>query len=177
MGTIKVPPQVQFFASIIYKPSGILSAVEAELSKAAGQVDERTEVIPFSQSDYYYPEMGDNLLRHFLLFAPLAPREHLIDLKIETNRIESLNSENGRRTVNIDPGYIALEHVVLATTKGYTHRIYLGRGIYADLTLVFENGSYRRLPWTYPDYGSDGIVSLLNGWRESYKRLLRCQRA
>ena len=84
--------------------------------------------------------------------------------------------KDGRRAVNVDPGYIALEHVVLGTTKGFSHRIYLGEGIFADLTLLYENGSYRRLKWTYPDYGSDQLIFLLNGWRERYKGLLRCQR-
>jgi hypothetical protein len=79
--------------------------------------------------------------------------------------------------VNIDPGYVALEHVVLATTKGYAHRIFLRSGIYADLTLVFENGSYRGLPWTYPDYQTQETIGLLNLWRLRYKESLRCQKA
>jgi len=71
---------------------------------------------------------------------------------------------------------MALEHVVLATTKGYSHRIYLGEGIFADLTLLYENGTYRPLQWTYPDYGGDELIGLLNRWRERYKGLLRCRR-
>ncbi len=177
MGKVGAPPPVRFFASVIFNQTGALSAVEAELSKLMGPIEEKTAVVSFTQSDYYCPEMGNKLLRRFLLFGASSPREGLVDLKLRTNRIESLHSEDGRRSVNIDPGYIALEHVVLATTKGYTHRIYLGRGIFADLTLVFENGSYRRLPWTYPDYGGEELISLLNRWREDYKGLLRCQRA
>ena len=177
MGTVNIPPPVRFFASIIFKDSGILSAVEAELSKRLGSIEERTEVMPFSQSDYYCPEMGEGLLRYFLLFAPLFARDSLVDAKLETNHIEVLHAVDGRRSVNIDPGYVALEQVVLATTKGYNHRIYLGQGIFADLTLVFENGTYRRLPWTYPDYGGEELISLFKGWREHYKRWLRWQRA
>ena len=79
--------------------------------------------------------------------------------------------------MNIDPGYVALEHMVLATTKGYSHRVYLGQGIFADLTLIYDNGTYRSLPWTYRDYGSNELISLFNLWRERYKRLLRCRRA
>jgi hypothetical protein len=177
VGTVNVPPPVQFFASIIFNESGILSAVEAELSERVAPIEERTEVMPFSQSDYYCPEMGKDLSRYFLLFAPLSQRDGLVEVKLQTNRIETSHSVHGRRSVNIDPGYIALEQMVLATTKGYTHRIYLGRGIFADLALAFENGTYHRLPWTYPDYGSEELISILNRWREHYKRLLRCQRA
>jgi hypothetical protein len=98
-------------------------------------------------------------------------------VKLQTNGVESCYAVEGRRSVNVDPGYIALEQIVLGTTKGYSHRIYLGHGIFADLTLVYENGTYRTLPWTYPDYGSKELISLFNGWREDYKRLSRCQRA
>ena len=176
MGTINIPPPVQFFASVIFRDSGILSALESALSQAVAPIEEKTGVVSFSQSDYYCPEMGESLLRYFLLFTPLRGRDALAEVKIETNRIEAIHSEDGRRSVNIDPGYIALEQMVLATTKGYTHRIYLGKGIFADLTLAFENGTYHGLPWTYPDYGGQELISLLNGWRERYKRKLRCQK-
>jgi hypothetical protein len=177
MGKVKPPLPVRFFASIIFRDPGMLPQVEAELAHLVGPVAERTDVFPFSQSDYYSPEMGEGLRRCFLLFEPLLEREMLADVKLWTNGIESSRSENGRRSVNVDPGYIALEHVVLGTTKGYSHRIYVGKGIFADLTLLYESGSYRRLKWTYPDYGSEQLIVLLNGWREHYKRLLRCRKA
>jgi hypothetical protein len=177
MGEVKLPPPVIFFTSIIFSNSGMLSQVEAEVCEFLGPVDRRTDVIPFSQSDYYCKEMGPNLNRYFLLFEPLKPRDHLAAIKGATNKVEENHGLLKKRSVNIDPGYIALEHMVLATTKGYNHRIYIGSGIFADLTLVFENGTYRSLPWTYPDYGSMEFISLLNSWREYYKGLLRCQKA
>ncbi|MGD0228779.1 MAG: DUF4416 family protein [Syntrophorhabdales bacterium] len=177
MGTIKFPPPVQFFASIIFADSCILSGVEEELTRVIGPIGERTDVMAFSQSDYYCPEMGGGLRRYFLLFEPLLDRDMLAPVKLATNGVEHLRSNDGRRAVNVDPGYLALEHVVLGTTKGYSHRIYLGRGIFADLTLLFENGSYRAMKWTYPDYGSGPVIRLMNGWREHYKRVLRCQGA
>jgi hypothetical protein len=177
MGTVKPPAPVFFFASIIFGDSGILSAVEKELMEQVAPFAEKTAVMAFTQSDYYAPEMGSGLARYLVLFLPLKEREELREIKVQTNDIEQMFSREGRRPVNIDPGYIALEHVVLATTKGYSHRIYLGKGIYADLTLVFEKGTYCGLRWTYPDYGSQEFIGLLNGWREHYKGLLRCQRA
>jgi hypothetical protein len=177
VGTVKLPPPVLFFSSVIYGDPKALGQVEAELTGVIGPVREKTEVLPFCESEYYGPEMGADLQRYFLLFEPLLDREILAAVKLGTNAIESTRSIDGRRRVNLDPGYIALEHVVLGTTKGYAHRIYLGRGIFADLTLLFENGSYRPLKWTYPDYGAGRLIALLNGWREHYKRLLRCQRA
>jgi hypothetical protein len=177
MGAIASPPPVWFFASVIFADPAALSGVDDALADLVGPIAERTEVFPFRQSDYYRPEMGGGLGRYLLLFEPLLDRATLAEVKLGTNAIEQALSREGRRTVNVDPGYLALEHVVLATTKGYSHRIYLGRGIFADLTLLFENGSYRAMKWTYPDYGGDRLVALLNGWRERYKRFLRCQRA
>jgi hypothetical protein len=176
MGEVRTPPPVRFFASIMFNDSGILSQLETQLVDIMGPVVKRTGVVDFSQSDYYGPEMGKDLKRYFLLFEPLVGREQLAGRKLATNRLEQLHGRDGRRTVNIDPGYIALEQLVLATTKGFAHRIYVGDGIYADLTLVFENGTYRGLPWTYPDYGSNELIPVWNGWRERYKGLLRCRK-
>jgi hypothetical protein len=100
-----------------------------------------------------------------------------VDVKLATNAIEEAMSVSGRRRVNIDPGYVALEHVVLATTKGYSHRLYLGQGIFGDLTLMFHNGGYRPLEWTYPDYASEETTQMFNRWRQQYKEQLRCQKA
>jgi hypothetical protein len=174
MGTVKVPPPVKFFASIIFHDSGILSEVETEMAGCIGPIEESTDFMPFSQSNYYAPEMGEGLMRRFLLFGPLLERDRLAEIKAAANVIEQAHASKGKRSVNIDPGYIALEQMVLGTTKGFSHRIYQGQGIFADLTLIYENGTYRSLPWTYPDYGGKELISLLNGWREKYKRTLRC---
>jgi hypothetical protein len=174
MGTVKVPPPVKFFASIIFNDSGILSEAETEMAGCIGPIEESTDFMPFSQSNYYAPEMGAGLMRRFLLFGPLLERDRLAEIKAAANVIEQTHALEGRRSVNIDPGYIALEQMVLGTTKGFSHRIYQGQGIFADLTLIYENGTYRSLPWTYPDYGGRELISLLNGWREKYKRTLRC---
>jgi hypothetical protein len=176
MGTVGEPAPVRFFASIIYNDSSILSHVETELSRLIGPIEERSGLMTFYQSDYYCREMGEGLMRYFVLFQPLLPRDKLAEIKLQSNGIEDSYAVEGRRRVNIDPGYIALEHTVLGTTKGYSHRIYVGKGIYADLTLLYEDGTYRGLAWTYPDYAGNELVSLLNGWREVYKRMLRCQR-
>jgi len=138
-----------------------------------GPIEEKTPPALFTHTTYYDREMGEGLMRSFILFSPLVDREVLPDIKIFTNATEDLFSEDGRRTVNIDSGYIALEHVILATTKGYAHRVYLGKGIHADLTLMFNSGSYRALEWTYPDYAQEQTIALFNRWREACKQSLR----
>ncbi len=177
MGTVNRPPLVQYFAGLICNSGVSLERLQSDLVALFGPIQEQTSVQPFSYSNYYEKEMGRDLSRTFVLFAPLASREQLPELKLRTNEIELSHAVGGNRQANVDPGYIALEHVVLATTKGYAHRIYLRGGIFADLTLMFENGSYRGLPWTYPDYRSPETIHLLNQWRQRYKESLRCQKA
>lgn len=177
MGTITLPAPVQYFASVIFNDMVAMPGIEAELTHLLGVIQDRSPLQKFSHSDYYASEMGKDLSRYFLLFTSLAPRDQLAEIKLRTNEIEARFAEGAKRTVNIDPGYVALEHVVLATTKGFTHRIYLGKGIWADLTLIFEKGGYRALEWTYPDYASRDIIALYNKWRKTYKESLRCQKA
>ncbi len=173
MGTPVDLRPVRFFVSIIYQENGQMPEIENNLISLFGEILSRTDIAPFLHTSYYEREMGSGLLRYFLLFKPLMSREKLPSLKLKTNEFEKKMSVGGKRIINIDPGYIALEQVILATTKGYTHRIYLGQGIYADLTLIYTGGSFGPLPWTYPDYGGPEIISMLNRWREEYKADLR----
>ncbi len=173
MGNIKRPQRVKPFASIIYNDTGSLGSALSELSRLIGRIEEKTDPVLFTHTGYYEKEMGEGLMRLFVLFTPLVDRETLPDIKAATNGIETSLAREGRRTVNIDSGYIALEHVILATTKGYSHRIYLRDGIHADLTLMFHDGSYRPLQWTYPDYAEEQAIGLFNRWRDICKHSLR----
>ncbi|HOE15812.1 MAG TPA: DUF4416 family protein [Syntrophorhabdaceae bacterium] len=177
MGTPKDPKSVKLFASLIFREEAPLHGALTMLADEIGAIEETILPAAFSHTDYYEEEMGKGLLRIFILFKGLFPRELLPGVKLKTNEIELAFSESGRRSVNIDPGYISLENVILATTKGYVHRIYVGSGIYADLTFLYINGTYRPLEWTYPDYGETQTISLFNKWRENYKQVLRCQKA
>jgi len=173
MGTPATPPPVRFFASVIYRNEGQVPGVEAKLIALLGNVETKTVSAPFIYTTYYEKEMGKGLLRSFLLFQRLVGREMLPSVKLRTNDIETVFSDRNQRSVNIDPGYVSLEQVVLATTKGYSHRLYLGQGIFGDLTLTFGKGTFTALPWTYPDYGSSESIALFNAWREQYKLVLR----
>ncbi len=123
-----------------------------DLVRLFGPMDFVTQPEPFSYTSYYEKEMGGGLLRVYGSFESLVDPETLPEIKWITNEMEERTAVNGCRRVNIDPGLLSEERLVLATGKNYTHRIYLRKGIYADLTLIFRNGAYRALPWTYPDY-------------------------
>lgn len=126
-----------------------------------GPLDFLSQPEPFSYTTYYEKEMGKGIQRQVASFLNLVSQESLSEIKHITNGIESRVSVDGKRRVNIDPGILSEERFVLATGKNYTHRIYLGKGIYADLTLIFQKGAYRALPWTYPDYRNPGLLHYL----------------
>ena len=168
MGRIGVPKPVKLIMSVIATAGRLFPEVLEVLSARYGGVDFESDNLPFDCTQYYAPEMGEGLLRRFCTFRPLIPRELLVRIKRETNEVEGKFAVAGRRRVNIDPGYICAEHLILATTKGYTHRPYLGHGIYADLTLIYRDGEFRPLDWTYPDYASAQIRKILQGMRKRY---------
>lgn len=111
---------------------------------------------PFTHTKYYEAEMGTGLEKFFWAFEGFFPQENLVETKLFTNALEEeLAQEKGgilKRRVNLDPGYVTEAQLVLATTKGYSHRIYLRDGIYAEVTLIYHKGGFRPLDWTYPDY-------------------------
>jgi Domain of unknown function (DUF4416) len=133
-----------------------------------GAVDLASSWLPFNFTTYYNNEMGTPLFRRLIAFKQLMHQVSLSDIKLFTNDLEHKHSIDGKRMVNIDPGYLLHERFVLATGKNYSHRIHIGKGIYADLTLIFARGRYEPLPWTYPDYASENILTFLNQVRKKY---------
>ncbi len=147
------------------KPALLVMGVLGGQHAAYERIRERTEAFfgpligegeffPFRRySTYYEEEMGEHLLKSFWAFDGAFPRGALAEAKLATNRIERETSRSGRRTINLDPGLLTPESLVLATTKPYSHRIYLSKGIYAELVFLFRrDGSIEFMPWTYPDY-------------------------
>ncbi len=148
---------------------GMLSASAELFDRAEGMLAERfgkparaSGLMRFDFTGYYGPEMGANLLRKFIAFErPVNPAD-LAEVKLWTNGVEAGFSEAAAsqglpvpRPINLDPGYVAPSKLVLATTKDHAHRIYLGRGIYAEVTLTFLKGAFEPMPWTYPDYRTE----------------------
>ncbi len=173
MGRIGVPKPVKLIMSVIATDDRLFPEVSGALAGRYGRVDFESAILPFDCTPYYTPEMGEGLLRRLYTFHPLIPRELLVRIKQETNELEAHYAAAAKRRVNLDPGYIAAEHLILATTKGYTHRPYLGEGIYADLTLIFRDGEFRPLGWTSPDYASFQIREILQGIRKRYLQELK----
>ena len=147
--------------SILMNDKGLEAAVKLELEYAFGAIDLAGQWMDFDYTDYYAPEMGKPIFRRMLVFRDLIAQSDLARIKLLTNEIELRYARDGKRSVNIDPGYLLYERFVLATGKNYSHRIYIGKGIYADLTLIYQKGAYRPLPWTYPDYADAAMGNFL----------------
>jgi hypothetical protein len=174
MGKPKEPEPAKLFMSLIALDDDIFEQGVRDLGLSFGQADTISERFPFHFTDYYTQEMGRPLFRHFITFEPLISIPSLPDIKKATNHLEEkYAASSGNRRINIDPGYICLQHVILATTKGYTHRPYLREGVYADLTLIYRNKSFQPLEWTYPDYRQERIITLFNQFRKKYLEDLR----
>ena len=139
------------------------------LQEAFSTIDLRSEQIPFDQTPYYQREMGDDLLRKWVSFTALVRQDAIAEAKLTTNRLEErLARPDGARTVNLDPGYLVPSRLVLATTKDYAHRVYVGEGIYAEVTLVYRAGGFQPLEWTYPDYRGHIALDFFKCVRAAY---------
>ena len=173
MSKPKEPDNVKLISSIFSPEKSLIMKIIEELEKRFGPIEWISPELFFDKSKYYAKEMGWPLYRRFISFRDLIKPESIVSIKLYTNKIEDKYSVNGNRRVNIDPGYICLERLVLVTGKNYTHRIYLSNGIYADLTLIYKKKSFRPLDWTYPDYADPTIISYFNEIRQRYIEQLR----
>ena len=180
MAQAKDPSPVKLIIGAIFASEGILIKAKETLARKFGPVDFQSESVPFDCTSYYEKEMGPNLKRQFLSFKKLIRPERLAAIKLYTNGLERRLSRERRttshersRTINLDPGYISASKLVLATCKNYSHRVYLDKGIYAEVTLNFQNGTFAAWPWTYPDYKSDGYIQSFNTIRQAYIEQLK----
>jgi hypothetical protein len=173
MGTAREPQPVKLIASLLTGDPDLLAGVKEALSQAFGPIDFESELLPFDHTNYYAPEFGPGLQRQIVTFAGLVDPGDLPAIKRKTNEMEQATAPDSSRQVNIDPGYVSLAKMVLASTKNHAHRLYLGEGIYGEGTLTYQRGRFRAWPWTYPDYASDRYCALFDQIREMYKAQLR----
>lgn len=173
MGSIRQPTPVKLVMPMLAGSGAWLERATQALCAQLGPASYVSDDLTFDQTDYYSTEMGAGLLRRFVTFEGLVDPACLAQVKTLTNALESEWSQAGQRTINLDPGYLSAAKLVLATTKDYAHRIYLGQGIYAEVTLLYRHGAFEALPWTYPDYQSAAYHRILGEIRSRYMVELR----
>ncbi len=169
MGKIHKHPPVKLISGFIFKDVSCVKKAQEILSRRWGKIDFESAVLAFGHTDYYEKEFGTDLKRKFISFRNLILPRELSEIKIATNKIEKILSHQGKRTINIDPGYLELAKLVLASTKDYKHRIYLNKGIYAEVTLIYQGKTFQPWECTYPDYKTPEYIAIFNRIREIYR--------
>jgi len=177
MSIPREPDPAKLFLAAIYTDAEVLDHCLERLCKRLGPIDTGTRETPFESTGYYNEEMGDDLCRRFFTFRRLADPGELAEIKLATNALEEETAIDGRRRVNLDPGLISYYNLILASGKPGGQRPYLGKGIYADPTLSYDHGTFKAMPWTYPEYARPRMISFLNRLRQAYRRELKVWKA
>ena len=146
------PDPVKLFIGILYSDEQLLKRAKDVLQSKYGGIDYESEPFEFTITDYYVPEMGSPIHRIFVSHEPLIQPRDITKIKIETNAIEDELAVSGKRKVNLDPGYMDTCKAVLASAKYNGPKVYLNQGIYADLSLYYEKGTFHAYPWSFPDF-------------------------
>lgn len=167
-----LPPKVKLFIGFIGESDELQLISEEKLIKKYGIIDFRTIKIPFTHTKYY-KNIGSSLFKIFISFKILINREDIVKIKLYTNKLEDKFSGNKRRKINIDPGYLTLSNVYLASCKDYFHRIYIGKGVYLENEYRYVNKSYQPWDWTYPDYKNDEYLNFFYNIRHIYHNQLK----
>jgi hypothetical protein len=169
MGKISQIQRVKLITGFIFKSESFYQKAKDILCAKFGKIDFESETLTFIYTNYYEKEIGKELLRKFVSFAKLIPPEEITKIKILTNKIENRLSYKKQRKINIDPGYLDMAKLVLATTKDYKHRIYLNKGIFAEITLFYQDKTFQPWEWTYPDYKTPQYIRIFNQIRQIYE--------
>jgi len=167
------PVPVKLFIGILYSDEELLKQALSVLEAAYGPVDAQSSIFSFTVSDYYVPEMGSPIFRVFCSYEKLISPGDIASIKRATNRIEDDIAGKGCRRVNLDPGYLDYDKVVLASGKYNGNKVYLDYGIWADLTLFYTNGSFTPYPWSFPDFKAGEYTDFFMRIRAMYKKQRR----
>ena len=166
---MRIPRLVKPIAAVMSADGELIPLATGRISEILGEVDLESPAYLFDFSDYYCAEMGEPLFKQFFSFQALQKPEILVLLKRKTAACERMHSSASRsRQVNIDPGYWSDAKLVLASTKNYSHRISIGRRIFAEITLRYHNGRLQPMEWTYPDYCTELALEFFEKVRRIY---------
>jgi len=158
-------------AALLWRDDDARERARTGLTEALGPVQLEGPPYDFTAfTRYYEDEMGPGLTKQLLWFERPVAADRLAGIKTRTLALErALARPDGdrlQRRVNIDPGLVSVDSLVLATTKPSGHRIGIAPGLYGEITLLYERGRYRPMPWTYRDFRTDAAQDFLKQIRE-----------
>ena len=170
MGAIFPPKPVLLMVAASSRYAEALAWGRTSMETVYGPTAIVSEAFEFGETSYYLADMGSDLRKQFWCFRSLVDPKILADVKVAANAWEtayaSLGAHPEKRPLNLDPGYLTLAKLVLASTKDHAHRLYLNQGVYAELTLQYRGRAWQPLPWTYPDYRRPDYQAFLDRCRE-----------
>jgi hypothetical protein len=164
------PEIAVLFVGCLYSSTDIFAAVSRELKETFGNTLLESPPLPWDYTDYYAKELAPPVFRKFLFFERPVDASSVVGAKLNAMSVEARFSRNGKRQINIDPGYMTLAKVVLVSSKNYSHRIYLGRGVFGEVELFHKDGVFKALPYTYPDYREDMFLAIFVEARSLLKK-------
>ena len=184
MAEPKQPDHVMLIVAAFTGRPELLCWARDNLQNRYGPILLESQRFDFVETHYYDDTMGGGLKKQFFAFERLIQPEDIASVKLETNELERESVKHAaqlavpsgaavQRPLNLDPGYLHSGKWVLATTKDQAHRLYLGRGIYGEVTLRFERSEFVPWPWTYPNYRRDDYRAFFKAARSEYLRILR----
>ena len=170
MGAVSDFEKEKLIVGVIYNDMDIYRRAIDMLTEAFGEIEDESEHFSFSEefSDYYDEELGGRGMRVIFSFRDTVEPDRQAEIKKATNEMERILSEDGRRLINLDPGFINHGRLMLATTKAAGFRIPLADGIYTELTLFWARGAWHKLPWSYRDYQSERVQKFITSVRSKY---------
>jgi hypothetical protein len=170
MGVPVNPEKAILFAGCLFARTEIFESAETLLREYFGSIYFKSRIEPWNYSIYYDREMVSPLYRIFCFFERIIDPSFLAEAKLLTNEIEQEFARDSRRQINLDPGYMTPAKVVLASTKNYSHRVYLSKGIYGEVALLYKNKSFHPLPYTYRDYRDPIFIDVFKQARRFFKK-------
>lgn len=167
------PDLVKLFIGILFQEEPVMKKALAFLNKKFGPFDLITTNIPFTNS-HYYEDIGKKLCKVFVSCEKLIDREKIVNIKLYTNWVEQkVSGKNKKRKVNIDPGFMTLSNVFLASCKDFYHRAYLSKGVFIENEYMFKSKEYHFWEWTYPDYRKKEYLDFFYSLRKIYQNQLK----
>jgi len=178
MTSPKKPLPAKLLIGVLSSSLELLELLKNKLADNFGPIDLESRVMKFNRTDYYESQMGKHLKRKFFSFKELVEQESLAQTKLAANELEKLFAGKlpVERPVNIDPGIMLPSKIILASCKDFSHRIYIGGGVYGEITLRFQDEKYGTLPWTFPDYKKKDYWEFFYEVRKLYMKQFRSQR-